>query len=134
MTPQEQNIAVAELMGWKWYRIPPHNRDRQYRGLFHPAIHEYPDQSPVWLEKADGTERECTMEYMHRDGHVPKYHQDLNACHAFEMEQKSNGSTIAWKRYREHLEKVCLPSVEYWHATAPQRVEAFLRLHNKWKD
>ena len=57
----QMNIAVAELCGYVWYRIPnkPWEKDTHYRMLAHPAIHEYPGQSPVWLVRADGSEKIC---------------------------------------------------------------------------
>lgn len=81
MTDEELRIAIAEWCGWAWYRIPPHNRDKPMRGLFHPQILEYPEQAPEWCVRADGSERICNMDYMEREGHVPNYPSDLNAVH-----------------------------------------------------
>lgn len=87
MSPEAKRIAIAEACGWVWYRLPPFNRDRQYRCLFLPAVHEYPDQSPQWTVRADGTERICNWNYMEREGHVPDYLNDLNAMHGAVMSQ-----------------------------------------------
>jgi hypothetical protein len=83
VTPEEINMAVAELCGYVWYRLPDprYQRDAMpYRMLAHPAIHEYPEQSAEWRVRANGTERICNWEYMKREGHVPDYFRDVNAC------------------------------------------------------
>ena len=116
MSPNGQRIAIAEACGWVWYRLPPFNRPRQYRGLFHPAMHEYPEQAPEWLVRADGTETNCNWDYMARDGHVPDYLSDLNACHEMEkvlddpkhskMASSRPYDHAPW-RYLSELAKVC---------------------------
>lgn len=81
MTPEEINIAIALDRGWQWYRIPPHDREPPYRGLFHPSIHEYEGQDPIWLVKADGTEKKCAWNYMQVNGAVPDYFNSKDDLH-----------------------------------------------------
>lgn len=138
MKPDAQRVAIAETNGWVWYRIPklPGN-SREYRALFHPAIHEYPDQIDEWKVRADGTERICNMEYMAREGHVPDYPNDLNAMHEAEKILKGLDAF----RYTQILWKVIQPkdfanydTEKHVCATAAQRAEAFLRTIGKWRD
>jgi len=86
MTKDEQRMAIGEACGYVWYRVPRNQfeKERRYRFLAHPLIHEYEDQSPLWLERADGTERTCNMEFMEKEGHLPDYPSDLNTMHEAE--------------------------------------------------
>lgn len=144
MTPDSQRIAIAEALGWKWYRLPKMpSDDRIYRCLFLPAIHEYEGQSEQWLVKADGTERLCNLEFMWKTGCVSDYPNDLNACH--EMEKfldPAPGRFSFWCEYWEQLETVTgartfdkdidTDCIAMLHATAGQRCEAFLKTIGKW--
>lgn len=61
----------------------------------------------------------------------PNYTADLNACHEFEKTLTPEQESAYW----EHL----LQAHEYiqpWAgcATARQRCEAFLRVHNQWEE
>lgn len=127
MKPEAQRIAIAELCGFVWYRIP--HSEKQSRGplrsLFLPTVHEF-DQSPIWLVRADGTERIANWEYMHDEGQVPDYLNDLNATD--KMEEHLNGEE--WDNYFD--------AIRTWgrasgvRATAAQRCEQFLRAKGKW--
>ncbi len=132
MKPESINIAIAELCGWKWYRIP--NSEKASRGplrtLFLPAFHEI-DQDPCWMVAADGTERIANWEYIHRDGLVPNYYSDLNAC--AEMEKTLTEAERVF--YFGNLNSSSPEQSTYaclCFATAPQRCEAFLRTKGKW--
>ena len=80
MDADQKRIAIAEACGYVWYRMPSLTSDaRHYRTLFHPAVHEYEGQSPLWLVRADGTEGIANVNYMEREGHLPDYLKDANA-------------------------------------------------------
>lgn len=133
MTDTEINIAVAEERGWVWYRLPEMKSDGvRYRCLFHPSIHEYPEQDPVWLVRADGTERVCNWDYMKRDGQVQDCVNDLNAIHAAIMEQ--NWTPIQQMTFMAYLFHKCGDCFALVNASARQRAEAFLRTVGKWRE
>lgn len=141
MTDKEINIAIAEACGAVWYRIPnPGKRDREYRLLAHPLIHEYPDQSPEWLVRADGSERMCNWEYMVREGHLSDYCHDLNAMHdavfsTFGDRKKQDQESATMRvQYHSHLKIICETAFNTLEASAAQRSEAFLKTLGKWAD
>lgn len=144
MSPEAQRIAIAEALGWVWYRMPGHPDDaRRHRCLFLPAVHEYEGQSPRWLIRADGTESIANMAYMAKEGMVPDYLNNLNA-----MAQAED--TLLNEQRRTYVE--LLIAVHPLHydfrtsddsrmaaymivsATAAQRAEAFLRTLGRWVD
>lgn len=140
MKENAQRIAIAEWMGWQWYRIPHHHipGDRgPLRCLFLPAIHDE-CQPPEWLVRADGTERICNTVYLWREGMVPDYTKDLNAIHNAELklERPGNGEQVELNRYAECLLRISLAAGNHYtfQATAAQRAEALLRTLNLWKD
>lgn len=60
----------------------------------------------------------------------PDYLKDLNAM--FEAEKVLNdGQAVS---YGSELDKLTVNHNYYWHATAAQRAEAFLRTIGKWKE
>jgi hypothetical protein len=129
MTPEEINIAIAEVRGWVWYKLPPRKDEtRAYRCLFLPALHEFDGQSLQWLVRADGSERICNFEYMKREGHVQDCYNDLNAMNEAEKELDT-----------EQKDAYCIELIDAYgdravFASATQRAEAFLRTLGKWKD
>lgn len=139
MKENDQIIAIAECCGWVWYRIPHHRNDeRRYRSLFLPQLLEYEGQSDIWKVRADGTESVSTIEYMHRDGYVPKYTTDLNAM-------RDAWETLPWDerwQFEKYLDEIVrrenpASDCSQLHmlkvnATAAQRSEAFLRTKGKW--
>ena len=136
MTPEAMRVAVAEARGWIWYRIPkmPGNT-REHRALFHPDILEYLDQAECWKVRADGTERDCNMEYMEREGYLPKL--NLDEMHEAEETLNLNQRDI----YYDHLSDISARDNDSvtvddawgtYHATASQRAEAFLRTIGRW--
>ncbi|HXJ60736.1 MAG TPA: hypothetical protein VNU68_29175 [Verrucomicrobiae bacterium] len=147
MKPDDQRIAIAEWMGWKWYRIP--HSEAFIRGpvrtLFNPLIHEYDGQSPAWLVRADGTERVANMPYMEREGHLPNYTKDLNAMHDAERQMFESNPGYYNRSYVTHLQDVLKQeselgvldkrqACEVATTTAAQRAEAFLRTLGLWKE
>jgi hypothetical protein len=134
MTKDEQRIAIGEACGYVWYRIPKNQfeQERRYRFLAHPLVHEYEDQSPLWLERADGTEHICNMQFMEKEGHLPDYVFDLNAMHEAEKLLTQGGKT----QYIFVLQTLCGGQQfgDNYFATAEQRAEAFLRVVGRWKE
>lgn len=141
MTSKAIRVAIAEAMGWVWYRIPPLPLDsRRLRCLFLPAIHECEGQDPRWLVRADGSERICNIDYMAREGNIPDFPNDLNACAEFEktLTEDEQGHYIG-HLLEDVSEETCdlNPRKAEWHVThafAAQRCEAFLRVKGLWKD
>lgn len=133
MRPEAQRIAIAEAMGWVWYRMPEHPSDtRRYRCLFHPSIHEYEGQLPKWLVRADGTEGICNMDYMAQQGHVLDYLNDLNAMHEAEKVLTQQQRTAYIFRLQTMMGGQSFG--ENYFATATQRAEAFLRVTGLWQE
>jgi len=61
---------------------------------------------------------------------IPNYHGDLNAMHEAEK-------VLTWKQqvvYRTMLQKLCVTLTDAHMATAARRAEAFLRVHNLWRE
>jgi hypothetical protein len=143
---EEVNQAIAEELGWVWYRLPKSHYDtRNYRFLALPSIHEYEGQDPAWTVRADMTEKVCNWEYMQREFHVPNYWGDLNACHEMEkwLDDKPMDTRSLWYDYlgvvvgwngannQDDMRFECFYLSA--RATAPQRCEAFLRTLGKWR-
>lgn len=149
MKPEAQRIAIAETRGWVWYRLPnPQKRDREYRMLDHPTVHEYEGQSPEWLVRADGTERICNFKFMEENGYLPDFTRDLTAIHSEVSEFLKSASKEQMELWRDNLFRAVgldpdrykghyVPSAELAKltlATAPQHCEAFLKTLGLWKD
>ena len=108
MTPEQQQIAIAEACGW----------NLGYTGKL------------FWVTDVHGIRsgwsnlRECSVDAL------PDYLNDLNAMHEAEK------SCIVGQHdmeYREALESLCGQYSVIYHATAAQRAEAFLKTLNLWK-
>ena len=64
----------------------------------------------------------------------PNYAADLNACHEFEKTLLTADSFCGhWEEYSNRLVSL-LGCTDIFHATARQRCEAFLRVHNQWEE
>lgn len=113
MTPAEINREIAGLCGWTMALNP------SYRGWRNAGFKHRFESVPVWTD-------------------IPNYHASLDACAQFEATLKftstmgeyleiltttANELGVCWTTRTFHA--VC--------ATAPQRCEAFLRLHGKWR-
>lgn len=140
MTPQEQQIAIAEACGWWWAR----NGFGEWY-LYPPGHVKF---TPDWMSANSNPSPDDKNDGRVSGGmhNFPDYLNDLNAMHEAEkvltLEQKHD--------YLEHL--ICLlereiPEFEMWwedhqaycegmyttYATAAQRAEALLRVKGKWK-
>ncbi len=139
MSEQEQCIAIAEFCGYIWYRLPKDRLypDREYRFLAHPSIHEYPDQSPIWMVRADGSEKMCNWTYIEKEGQVPNYVHDLNAM-------RGAASLLDPTQQKDFAERLHKLFAGQWHysyenfdviqTSAAQRAEGLLRTIGKWKE
>jgi hypothetical protein len=75
---------------------------------------------PTW-KNPDGTR--------YAESLLPNYTADLNACHEFEQKF---GHINEWFYYEKALAEITDGYI--FHATARQRCEAFLRVHNQWEE
>ena len=113
MKPEEQRIAIAEILGWT--QITHNNYDhRTYR-------RELVGQTP------NGVTNQTIL---------PDYLNDLNAMHEAEKLirsklNKRNGQVYAYL-YESELSN--LTGGEPIYATAAQRAEAFLKTIGQWND
>lgn len=112
MKPEEINKAIAEKCGWKYVRITdtrPNVRDDWPSG------------------KVAGSDR------FHS---VPAYYNSLDACAEFErtLDVDITSPNSPRYAYARELYTVCGQETQPFRATAPQRCEAFLRMHNLWKE
>ncbi len=112
MTNEELNVEIAEFRGWK----------REFNG-----DHEDPEWYWIPPNNPDG------------NGTPPDYCNDLNLMH----ETENSMSTRLNEKYEYWLRTVChFPDREsatgknhhFYRATAKQRVEAFVRTIDKWKE
>jgi hypothetical protein len=116
MTPDQQRIAIATACGWTDIR-----RQRLYAG----------DQD-LWGTKLKGGEK-------HRN-RLPNYLGDLNACHEmekvlnYEQAELFEDSLCDIAKSANDVLKNPLQSKSFiFHATAPQRAEAFRRTLGLWQ-
>lgn len=122
MTDERINIKIAELCGWK---IFSHCNN-------------------LWAPPRRVVEYEC-------DAYpTPNYAGDLNACHEFEKAKLTTislvtdyGIRLANIMHRDHNHHPRIADTGWkipvvgncsWCATARQRCEAFLRVHNQWEE
>lgn len=130
MTNEQINIKIAELCGWKDIRRPI---DDNY--------HDYPSDTLGWLMGRVAGIAPGDIHWQNARP-IPNYAADLNACHEFEkLTAKQCREGDYWFYLREVLG---FPYAESdWdkfyffqavHATARQRCEAFLRVHNQWEE
>lgn len=109
MTPKQINRAIAELCGWK------------------------PGPGQIGFCKAWF---EICGETLLPEHQVPDYFHDLNACAEFERTLDVNVGSEDSPRYAYSTQvyNIVPQGQQPFRATAPQRCEAFLRLHGKWKE
>lgn len=135
MTPTEINRTIAGLCGWDLWVI--------IKGgyFYRPDAHGYTSCiSDAWKVPHEIAKRH---EYLHgedqvliRQAPIPNYHASLDACHEMEKHLRwcaGNEKDMChmWRAYGEELVRIGGPHWT-WYSTAPQRCEAFLRLHGKW--
>lgn len=135
MTPEAQRIAIAEALGIKTFprhRWKGHDDNRYFKCLRCAETigwGEYSKNKGIFAHPCSGTEK--------------NFRECLNAMH--EAEEVLDDAQC--RVYNDRLAKACVPisalvppfterrSETYtFHASAPQRAEAFLRTLNKWDD
>jgi len=108
MTPEQQQIAIAEACGWKY-----EPRRLSINGIL--IEDSYPWISPTGAR-----------DYISQ---LPDYLTDLNAMHEAEKLIMLHPHAAKTRcRYHAYLADLC--KIDAIHATAPQRAEAFLRTLN----
>jgi hypothetical protein len=122
MTDEAQQIAIAELRGWKGpYRM----------GNVH--LHGY---APGVEVPADAHERDVTA-YWDKQAHIPDYLNDLNAMHEVEklLTQEHYDAYADWLWELVDSGTIAYPNkLIVAMATARQKAEAFLRAIGKWEE
>lgn len=105
MDKELQCIEIAKLCGWEFKQCS--------------------DGTSEW-HRPDGSVDLC--------GNIPRYAYDLNDMHRAEETLLAE----QWNDYIQTLSIIASGLTGHmfftYHATAAQRAEAFLRMHNKWKD
>lgn len=132
MTPEEQNIAIAEAYGWIWHHCPTSNIEIDRFGQLLKL------GSRKWTGWLKGKHHSATGHW--HQTYIPDYIHDLNASHEAEGVLTDN----QWHRYVIEMEEIMerdAPESKrgnrerfFMNATASQRSEAFLRTIGKWKD
>lgn len=137
MTPTEINRAIAELCGWKLHR----ETGKLFNDMAYSFVCAYPRDGTTnfdgeWISWSDLKPNEFTS-----DNDIPNYHASLDACAEFERTIRDDYSrscyaeTLSTVRIGEELDDLnSLEVFETATASAPQRCEAFLRLHEKWEE
>jgi hypothetical protein len=118
MTPEEQQIAIAEACGWQECT----NTGFSIQGIMPKISPRYCN----WHRPAPSPSEEDTRSWYW----LPDYLNDLNAIH--EAEKTLEIPEVF--TYEVELSNAATRNGEYmWHATAAQRAEAFLRTLGKYK-
>ena len=104
MSPEEQQIAIAEALGYT--------------------------QEESWLDGRDCWSHKDHPPHVGFDV-IPDYPNDLNACREFEIWLLKNHLDLR-AVYRRILIECVGSDGLYWMSTAPQRCEAFLKTIGKW--
>ena len=104
MSPEEQQIAIAEALGYT--------------------------QEEPWLDGKDCWSHKDHPPHVGFDV-ISDYPNDLNACREFEIWLLKNHLDLRAVYRRTLIECVGSDGL-YWMSTAPQRCEAFLKTIGKW--
>lgn len=122
MTPTEINKAIAEIVGWQ-HAVVTHENPIERGGYRLPNWGSKPIEA--WWIDGDDNRKGAYIS-------PPNYYDDLNACAEMEsliFAAPSSSRVVVYTCWIQELTK----DKPGWHATAPQRCEAFLRTFNKWK-
>ena len=112
MSPESQQIAIAEALGFSVTRV-----ERDADGKI----------KLVWAETPDTWRGKDVRPWL------PDFLNDLNACHEFEKKLIGLGPP-ALDTYELFLLAICTRAGHrIFRATAAQRCEAFLKTINKWE-
>jgi hypothetical protein len=114
MTPEQQQIAIAEACGWTNIK---QGIDR------HPCMQQEIDYGPTGF-RPDG-QAEC---------YLPDYLSDLNAMHKAEKVLKPEQYFTFQVELARAVDTITYPlNFAILHATATKRAQAFLKTLNLWK-
>lgn len=114
MNPIEQQIAIAESVGWR-------------KICSNDAV--------VYVKDADLVSYQARTQEQ-----LPNYLKDLNAMHEVENAFYKRAGMYEFERYLTHLQHIMnrVPPVQenmfFVSAPAAQRAEAYLRTIGKWRD
>ncbi len=111
MNPDVINRTIAGICGW----------------VFREVRAGYASQGSFW----------CKGKEAHKA--TPDYFNDLNACAKFEQTLTDTQSyvyrdTLRVLAAKYQITDICGSSGHDYFSKAPQRCEAFLRLHGQWKE
>jgi len=112
MSPEKQRIAIAEACGWDFDPVEGHGWGSRGRWAKSPK-----------------------SEHLVFANSVPDYLNDLNAMHEAVMSCREHLDSYPMNLRR--IIRAEMPDgddIDYYHATAAQRAEAFLKTLNKWTD
>lgn len=139
MTNEEIRIAVAELCGYTWSK-PHFGHDSIWHVTpISPGQDDlWNDDSSKWAGEPHDVQQEIQL--------LPNYPESLDACREFENKLNTEQFYAYWDILYAMISPINLViekqkqkvrwkgQVECARATPLQRCEAFLSLHNKWKD
>ena len=130
MSPEKQRISIAEVCGIFVCQTCWHELD--------PELCYCGDYLKGHTQEHGAVPRGCTCGYADADKQKatepesPNYPGDLNACHEME-EALTDDQGILYGSILAHIRTRFTESKWMWHATAPQRCEAFLKTIGKWE-
>lgn len=128
MTPEQINIAIAEICGW----TAPIGWDGHWPHRMHYSV---PGSKPVTHGVPPGKKQErytCDGMVLDNLEPIPNYSGSLDAMHEAEEWLKASSLDL-WMLYWEGLVEIVLPSKEYWRAKAIQRATVFAKVCSKLK-
>ena len=115
MTDKQINTAIAKACGWT---------DIRDSGVWH-------NFAPWGLPPQVKSPKETSSDYISVPNFVPNYCRDLNAMHEAEK-TLSESNMFVMAHFIERF--VSRHGQHYFHATARQRAEAFLRTLGMWEE
>jgi hypothetical protein len=125
MNEEQQNIAIAKLMGAKW--VKSFNRQTPNKAVLvfvEMMSLDYGDEI-VYVNESD----ENFTKVVH--AHVPDYCNDLNAMHEAEKVLQHYGAFVD---VLAEVTKQPRQGIMLVNATAAQRAQAFIKTIAKWEE
>lgn len=124
MSPEEQKIAIAKIVGWELVWNWDEGAKRNILYLRNPAGRLWPEFT--------GAKPSFSM--LDAVGYLPDYLNDLNLCHEFEKTL----SDAEFSKYCDILCNMCIQDEDVdiedlIRLSAEQRCKAFLQIKKLWK-